>query len=29
MGRRITLREAHGKNVRITMDDGAVFEGLA
>lgn len=28
MGRRITLREAHGKNVRITMDDGAVFEGL-
>lgn len=25
----MTLKEAHGKNVRITMDDGAVFEGRA
>lgn len=25
----MTLKEAHGKNVRITMDDGSVFEGLA
>lgn len=29
MGRIITLREAHGKTVRITLNDGAVFEGLA
>lgn len=25
----MTLKEAHGKNVRITMDDGTVYEGLA
>lgn len=25
----MTLKEAHGKNVRITLDDGSVFEGLA
>ena len=25
----MTLKEAHGKNVRITLNDGSVFEGLA
>lgn len=25
----MTLKEAHGKNVRVTLDDGSVFEGLA
>jgi len=25
----MTLKEAHGKNVRITLNDGSAFEGLA
>lgn len=25
----MTLKEAHGKNVRITLEDGQVFSGLA
>lgn len=25
----MTLKEAHGKNVRITLKDGSVFEGRA